>query len=56
MMRQTGKQILTIVAWLALALTARGEALVKRLSSAHLEELRQRLPELRHLLEAMADE
>ena len=28
MMRQTGKQILTIVAWLALSFAARGEALV----------------------------
>jgi DNA-binding MarR family transcriptional regulator len=34
-------------------LTARGEALIRRLSSAHLQELRQIRPELRRLLDSM---
>jgi DNA-binding MarR family transcriptional regulator len=35
------------------SLTARGEALLARLSAAHLEELRQIRPELRRLLDSM---
>ena len=35
------------------SLTARGEALIARLSAAHLEELREILPELRRLLDSM---
>jgi DNA-binding MarR family transcriptional regulator len=34
-------------------LTAKGEALIQRLSAAHLEELRQIQPELRRLLQLM---
>jgi len=34
--------------------TARGETLLRRLSSAHLAELRQRAPELRRLLELVS--
>jgi DNA-binding MarR family transcriptional regulator len=37
-------------------LTARGEALIRRLSEAHLEELQQIRPELRRLLELMEAE
>jgi DNA-binding MarR family transcriptional regulator len=36
-----------------ISLTPRGEALIRRLSAAHLEELRQIRPELRRLLEIM---
>src|SRR4051812_25186935 len=35
------------------SLTARGEALITRLSAAHLQELRQVRPELRRLLDSM---
>jgi DNA-binding MarR family transcriptional regulator len=35
------------------SLTARGEALIARLSAAHLEELQQIRPELRRLLDSM---
>jgi DNA-binding MarR family transcriptional regulator len=38
-----------------IALTARGEALLRRLSRAHLAELRQQGPELRRLLDLIAD-
>jgi DNA-binding MarR family transcriptional regulator len=37
------------------ALTAKGEALVERLSAAHWEELRQIRPELQRLLDSMDD-
>lgn len=36
-----------------ISLTARGEALIARLSAAHLQELRQIRPELRRLLDSM---
>ncbi len=38
-----------------LFLTARGEALIKRLSAAHLRELRQLSPEFRRLLDSVAN-
>lgn len=36
-----------------ISLTPKGEALIRRLSAAHLEELRQIRPELKRLLEVM---
>ncbi len=38
-----------------ITLTARGETLLRRLSQVHLEELRQRGPELRRVLASLSD-